>query len=397
MVNRRQFIDTCAAGAALSLAGPVPSSFAQLGEKKSRHPPEQTLVVLFLQGGNDGLNTLIPAKDPRYQKCRRECRISAADALGIGDGLFLHPSLRGLADVWENDRLAIVQAAGYPNHNRSHFVSTAVWQSGNIAAQPEEGHGWLGFGLDQQQREMDAPIACSVGAVDTPHVLRGRYTRTAAPLDLRPSEAREVLRLLKRDLVSDAAAADLVGARRRDALDSVNQLLSSRRSTEGQFPGTELGRQFEKISWMIDSGSKSRVFFLKHAGYDTHAGQLPAHAALLRDLGFAVLAFDRWAQASGNGKRVTTMIFSEFGRRLEDNASGGTDHGKGGPVFLLGESVRPGLHGKTPNLEDADEGDVRVTTDFRSIYKAIQHRLGEFDDSFEERIQPLSLFRGSGR
>ena len=393
MFTRRHFLNTCATGAAVSLAGPVPSTFAQIAGERSRRAPDEILVVLFLAGGNDGLNTVIPAKDPLYQKYRNYTQIDAASGLGIGNDLFLHPNLNGLADVWENDRLAIIQAAGYPNHNRSHFVSTAVWHSGNTSARPEEGLGWLGLGFDRQQQSMDSPVACSVGTNATPHILRGRYTRTASPIELKSSEAVDVQQLLSRQSGGATSDAALVSARRNDAVDSVKQLLNARRSSNGLFPNSRLGRQFQRISWLIDSGGKASVYFVMQSGYDTHATQSPTHAGLLQELGSAVSAFDHWAQESGNGNRVTTMIFSEFGRRLEDNASGGTDHGKGGPVFVFGGNVRPGFHGATPNLEDADDGDVRVTTDFRSIYKAIQQRLNNFNDTFGNEIEPLSLFK----
>ncbi len=140
MKSRRRFLTQCTVGGAISLAGSVPRTFSQMAAQ-ARSEREHILVVLFLDGGNDGLNTIVPANDPLYRQHRRECRIQAADAIPLNDDLYLHPSLRNLAATWEDNRLAIVHGVGYPNHNQSHFVSTAVWHSGDVKAQPQYGYG----------------------------------------------------------------------------------------------------------------------------------------------------------------------------------------------------------------------------------------------------------------
>lgn len=394
MQNRRKFLGTLTAGGALSFAGPVPRSLAQIAEHGTSSGCEHALVVIFLRGGNDGLNTVIPANDPLYKQYRKRTRISANRALTLGDDLFLHPSLRGLADAWENDRLAIVQAAGYPNHNRSHFVSTAVWHSGDVTARQEQGHGWLGKSLDELQLATDAPLAYSVGTRDTPLLLRGRHTRTAVPPDISHPEAKAISELLGADAFgSSSDLASSIGTRRQSAALAIDQLLKSTKSRTTKFPPTELGEQLEKVAWLVEAKNPARVYFLEQSGYDTHASQSANHAALLRELGEAVGKFSQRMDQTGNQTRVTTMIFSEFGRRLQENTSGGTDHGKGGPVFLIGGAVQPGFHGKTPRLDKHDDGDIAVTTDFRSIYRALAERCADFDDSFGKSVSPLALFR----
>ncbi len=395
MHNRRQFVNRLTALSALSFAGPIPHSLAQISNLSAKDSSQQSLLVIFLDGGNDGINTVIPANDPLYRKFRKRCRVEASRAIAIDDGLFLHPALRSLADVWEHDRLAIVQGVGYPNHSRSHFVSTSVWHSGNLAASPEHGLGFLGQAMDQRQIASDAPLAYSMGTSDTPHLLRGRQTRTAAPPGIVLSEAQGVADLLRSQTPSstDNLDARLVESQKHSAIQAIDELLRQRPFKDAQLPETPLGRQLGQVAWLVESHNPARVYFLKQAGYDTHSGQMPNHAELLHELSSAVSAFDSRMHQGGHDKRVTTMIFSEFGRRLQENQSEGTDHGKAGPVFLVGGSVIPGLHGSAPNLEQPDDGDLAVTTDFRSIYRAVLQELGDFDDPFVDVVSPIKLFR----
>lgn len=393
--HRRQFLSSLAAGGVMSFAGPVPATLAQIADGGERSGSEDVLVVIFLRGGNDGLNTVIPAGNPLYKRYRKRCRIDASRAIGIDDGLSLHPALRNLANVWENDRLAIIQGVGYPNHNRSHFVSTAVWHSAKVTARPQSGYGWLGRVLDRLQTTTETPLAYSSGLGETPHLLRGRHTRTAAVPAITSAEAREVLNLLRGPMVSTTtthADVSLVATRQRDAAAALDQLINSEPLRAGRFPDTPLGSRLEQVAWLLESHNPARVYFLEQSNFDTHAGQMPTQAELLRELGDAVAAFDQHLEKSGLSKRVTTMIFSEFGRRVKENASGGTDHGKAGPVLLMGGSVRSGLHGSAPDLSRLDDGDVRVTTDFRGVYKSIVHQFSGFDDPFAADVSPLSLF-----
>ena len=394
MTDRRQFLTQFAAGSAISLTGYVPATFAQIARQATKHNTRQVLVVIFLQGGNDGLNTVVPADDPLYKRHRRRCRIAAANAISLDDELYFHPALRNLAGTWEDNRLAIVQGVGYPNHNQSHFVSTAVWHSGDIEAQPQYGDGWLGKSLDPLQLQTDAPMAWSLGTHDTPHMLRGRHTRTAMPPRLTRFEAEEVLGLLRRKtLKRNSSDASLVQARSADAASAMEKLLAAQPRGVREFPNTRLGGQLAKVAWLIESDTPAPVYFLNQPGYDTHAGQAALHGALLGELGDALAAFDRRMYQTANSNRVTTLVFSEFGRRVAENDSGGTDHGKAGPVFLVGGSVRPGLHGGAPDIEHTDNGNVAVTCDFRGVYKSVLRQLEIEDGALADSIEPLDLFR----
>ncbi len=225
-------------------------------------------------------------------------------------------------------------------------------------------------------------------------MLRGRHTRTAMPPEMSRSEAVDVLNLLNSNQSSlSSPDVNLVSTRSEDAAAAVEQLLHSKSSTVARFPNSRLGQQFSQIAWLIESGTPAPVYFLKQPGYDTHAGQTPSHTALLSELGDALAVFDKRMHRTGYAQRVTTMVFSEFGRRVAENASGGTDHGKAGPVFLVGGAIRPGLHGTRPDLENADHGNVRVTTDFRSIYRSLLRQMSVRTDPIPKTIERASLFR----
>jgi uncharacterized protein (DUF1501 family) len=390
MWNRREFLKgVTIAGGSIGLASAVPPLFqCAAAQAASGAKTAGILVVVFLKGGNDGLNTVVPLRDPRYRQHRKSCYIPADRCLRLTDEVGLHPRLRGLADVWEAGQLAIVQGVGYPRHNRSHFVSTAIWHAARLGAAPHTSTGWLGRALDQIQPATEEPLAFSVGLSETPEPLRGRYTRTMVPPEVSPADASALARLLRLDATvgRDDETWRLAERIRHDAAISLER--HARRGTEhGQnFPDTPLGRQLEQVSRLIADDNAARVYYLEQDGYDTHAAQLPPHAELLAELGDALRACAGRLAANGNLDRTTVMVFSEFGRRVADNASGGTDHGAAGPVLLLGGSVAGGCYGQQPNLETLDQGDVTVTTDFRSVYATLldgvlglndRHVLGE--------------------
>lgn len=393
-LHRRSFLHGIAATAGvISFVGGAPRLLraARTFEQKAT---ERKLVVLFLVGGNDGLNTVLPLRDPHYRRYRTDTRIEPADALRIDDELALHPSMRGLAEVWEAGRLAILQGVGYPNHSRSHFVSRAVWHAAELEAKLETSSGWLGRSLDERQSRSEAPLAYSVGFSETPPALRGRATRSAVPPDVGPEEAERLRKLLAADADRQFVLSEhqRVARVQQDAISALDQLLETEALAHDDFPQTELGKQLSQVAWLIRSGNPACVYYMRHDGYDTHAGQAPRHATLLRQLSEGLRAFDRAMSAAGLVSQVTVMVFSEFGRRVAENESGGTDHGAAGPVFLVGGGYEPGLHGQQPDLSNLDDGDIRVTTDFRDVYATVlRHSLGiNQDQVLPMRFQPIA-------
>jgi uncharacterized protein (DUF1501 family) len=382
--TRRSFLQSAlGSSAVISLGATAPAFFQQAiaGDSAAK---ETILVVVQLSGGNDGLNTVVPFEDPVYQQNRPTLAIRAADGLAIQDGLGFHPAARGLADLLEDDQLAIVQGVGYPNPNHSHFESMDIWHTcQRKRKESPRNTGWLGRYLDDAAAATGGdPAGLHLGAEKQPLALAAETTRV-------PS-----ISSLERFRLQDGADGDVsstIGRLSRAARDSGDPLLSfiqtsttaaldaSRRVEQAQrdyqtpieYPEHDLGTKLRTVAQLIDAGLKSRVYYVQLDGFDTHSQQAGAHAALLGRLGGAVSAFIKDVAHHGHGERVLVMAFSEFGRRVKENASEGTDHGAAAPLFLAGGKVRAGLHGQAVNLTDLQDGDLKFQTDFRRVYATV--------------------------
>ena len=385
--TRRQFLQRTLAGtSALSLGLAVPrflqSSAAAMANRQAS-AAGRILVVVQLSGGNDGLNTVIPYRDPAYAKNRVALRIPASQVLTLNDEVGLHPRLTGLAQLWEDRQLAVVQGVGYPNPNRSHFESMDIWHSCQRDRQQQR-TGWLGRALDAtpSAQRSDLP-ALHLGRGELPLPLAAR--RTAAPsapsleaCQLRtsngalPSSAlREIADSAPAD--NDAPLAQFLQQTMLTALDASQKVqeTAAQQRTAQSYPATGLGGKLRTVAQLIDAEVACPIYYVSLDGFDTHANQAAAHAALMGELSGALAAFTTDLQARGHLDRVLVMTFSEFGRRVKENASLGTDHGAAAPMMLLGNQVHAGCIGAHPSLTDLDDGDLKHHTDFRSVYSAV--------------------------
>jgi uncharacterized protein (DUF1501 family) len=356
----------------LSLSPIVPVFLERTAQAVGPEQNGRVLVVLQLDGGNDGINTVVPFGDPAYAECRRELRLPTDKLFKIGDGLGLHPSMRAAADLLESGRLAIVQGVGYPNPSRSHFESMSIWQTARSGRPGVEAHGWLGRALDRAPQE-NGPAAVFVGDQNLPLALFARRATSASFAD-----ASDLVLTLPPPAGSSADSGDDLAA-------FVNRTVTSAYATAGEieaasargrdrstrYPETQLAKRLELVARSIKAGSTARVFYVIQPGYDSHAVQLPTQAQLLREFAGAIKAFLDDLAVSKLAEGVLLMAFSEFGRRPEENGSLGTDHGTAGPVFLAGASLKPGVVGKTPLLGDLEDGNLKWSTDFRSVYTAL--------------------------
>jgi uncharacterized protein (DUF1501 family) len=358
------------------------------------------LVVVQLGGGNDGLSTVIPYGDDVYYRARERISHPADSILKINDYLGLHPSLTALKGLYDNGDLAIVQGVGYPNPNRSHFRAMDIWQS----AQPEidsPDSGWIGRYFDNTCPGCDPHVGVSIGQT-LPLAMQGEKVM---PLNLERPEAyrynghdkRHYLALNEVDQTANAADAQfgnltvpvpIDGAKsvvtaasqldflHRTAMDaqlSSDQILRVMRNhvSSSTYPPGEFGGGLRMVASMIAGGLPTRVYYVTLTGFDTHTGQLNRHDALMKQLGDGLGAFWKDLQAQKNDDRVMVMTFSEFGRRVEENASNGTDHGAAAPMFVLGSSIQQGLVGQHPSMTDLDQGDLKFGVDFRSVYASV--------------------------
>jgi uncharacterized protein (DUF1501 family) len=381
MHSRRDFLKHASL---VALAPVVPSFLAHTARAAVPDKDGRILVVIQLDGGNDGINTVVPFADEGYAKCRRALRLRKEQLIKVNDRIGLHPDMADAGKLLERGQLAIVQAVGYPNPNRSHFESMAIWHTACFDREERGGLGWIGRGLDGGPAPRGGvPAAVFVGGTQMPVALRSR--RCVASGLTRPEDFVLAAEAKAGRAGADAEGKDdLLAFVRRSALDgyaSADRMAEVVRAADGRgrYPASEPGQQLGLMARLIKGGIGTRVYYARQGGYDTHATQLGPHAVLLRELSGAVKAFLDDLAAAKLAERVTVLAFSEFGRTVKENGSAGTDHGTAGPVFLAGPSVKPGLVGVMPKLLDPDprHGDLRVVTDFRQVYAtALESWLG---------------------
>ncbi|NUN93886.1 MAG: DUF1501 domain-containing protein [Verrucomicrobiae bacterium] len=380
----------------------------------------KVLVLLQLAGGNDGLNTLVPIGDDDYHRARPSLGVPDGSALRLGERAGFHPNLGGLKSLYDEGRLGVVQAVGYPNPNRSHFRSTDIWQTASDANQSWT-TGWVGRFFDHCCAGAPASVGLGLGgqmplvfAAKSPKGVivenAGGNPKKGSPGDGPevamddPFAAEESERqgatveaLAGRAPAEGVSALDFVRRTELDAQVSRDQIadIAAKAKGQGSYPATRLGRELAFVARLIAGGMTTRVYYVSQGGYDTHTNQKGAHERLLQELGDALKAFAEDLKAQGNLDRVLLMTFSEFGRRVKENGSGGTDHGAGAPLFLIGGGVKAGVHGEMPSLasEHLDRGDVAFRTDFRSVYATVlEKHLGASSAAVLGRDFPLLGF-----
>lgn len=362
MLTRRSFLRT---SSLLALAPTVPlfvpRSLAAAGPEKDG----RVLVVIELDGGNDALNTIVPFADPNYEKLRPKLKLNPKNLVRLNDTLALHPSLRPLDKLIQAGHLTAVPGVGYPNPNRSHFESMAVWHTARFDPEGRKGYGWLGRVLDPQGGQ-----AFSVGG-EVPTALRGR--RSSAVAFNRVEEVLLTDGMAAKRAVGPETADDLLAFVRRQVVEaqtSADKLAKLAGDSGPDYPRTGLADRLKLVSRLLKAGVGARVFYTQQSGYDTHSQQQFTHANLLGEFAGAVAAFYSDLKDSKLLDRVTLLAFSEFGRTIKENGSAGTDHGTAGAVFVAGPTVTGGVVGTMPTLTDLDRGEPKMTTDFRSVYAA---------------------------
>ncbi|MEX1017644.1 MAG: DUF1501 domain-containing protein [Phycisphaeraceae bacterium] len=426
--TRRQFLH--AGLAMLSTVGTVPGFLPRTAAamtdttmrltSKPGVPEDRVLVVVQLSGGNDGLNTVIPFGMREYYNARPNLALPERDLLVVDprNGIGLHPGLRDLYEMMGEGRATVLQGVGYPNPNRSHFASMDVWHSGdtNAGGAGHRGHGWIGRALDKA-READQLVdahgmECITLGNTAPLATLGRETRPVtfqqprlfrwhgSDHDNQLEDPYQAMQEAPQAIQPPApAATDPTDFIFRTAMDAQVASANVRRAANQrpltEFPNGPLARQLQTVAAMIRAELPTRVYYVAMGGFDTHAAQINPHANLLQQFATAVRGFYRELDAAGHGKRVVTLAFSEFGRRVRQNASQGTDHGAAGPMFLFGDHARPGLHGQHPSLaaDDLDDGDVTFNIDFRTVYRDVLENWMKLDGNaaFARAVPPAGI------
>jgi uncharacterized protein (DUF1501 family) len=383
------------------------------------------LVVLQMAGGNDGINTVVPYGSDHYYKSRPRIGLKAQQLLKINDQIGLNPGLTGFKELYDHGNLAIVQGVGYPNPNRSHFRSTEIWQTASDSERFEK-YGWIGRYFDNACAGSDPTVGVNIGrqmpqafaaktpkgvSVDNPQNYRfinsengqdgqmmeqsyrelnaseensgGSITAITGPAQMQGQKRGSVMDFLERTALDAQVSSDEIRA------------ISARVDNKATYPGSQLGNSLKLVAKLIGGGLSTRIFYVSQGGYDTHTNQTGTHQRLLQDLGDSVKAFTDDMKAQGNMQRVLVMTFSEFGRRVSDNANAGTDHGAAAPMFIVGDRVKAGLLGQYPSLAPADlyQGDIKYTVDFRSVYASVLENWlkTRSEPILGKKFQPLPL------
>lgn len=420
MHTRRQFLTDTLKGSSLLALGAAAPAFlksAAFAAANAQEQKDNILVVLEMAGGNDGLNTVIPFADDEYLKARPTLRMTKSDVVRVNDEIGLHPGLRSLETLLENHQLAILQGVGYPNPNRSHFESMDIWQTADPRLKDKT--GWLGRSIGHlnvkeghipafhvSQSELPMAFERAATAVPTLHPDKPFDFQFGGAAEYNDGESSE--RILdasqderykqRRKLISDLTdlPADDANAmlqfvqqasqRTYATIDQLRDILSAdfqKPDGEYQRVGNDyrlvregLEYELQLVARMIQAEFGTRIYYVSLDGFDTHSGQSREHASLLEKLADAISNFYSSLEQSGDASRVLLVTFSEFGRRVKENGSEGTDHGAASCMFAAGPAVKGGLIGRHPSL-DPDEladGDLKYHTDFRQVYAAILDR-----------------------
>jgi uncharacterized protein (DUF1501 family) len=353
-------------------------------------------VVIQLDGGNDGLNTVVPYADDNYKRLRPKLAVEKSRVRRLNDAVGLNPVMRDAQDLFHEGRLAIVQGVGYPNPNKSHDVSRSIWETARFDPTEHNGIGWIGRALDEGRApKAGGPSSVLVGPEALPVTLRGRKSIAATLSNLDDM----VLADKSKPAVSGAAEESLLAFVRRSEVDAVAtadrlQQAAKPRPDSATLPYGELPKRLALISRLIQSDFGARVYYAVQTGYDTHVYQRETHERLLRELSDGLRFFLNELKQAKLDDRVVVMTFSEFGRRADENASEGTDHGTAAPVLLAGPKVKAGLHGTAPSLSKLKGVDLVATLDFRQVYQAVLESWLRLPaaPALSGRFPPLDLF-----
>jgi uncharacterized protein (DUF1501 family) len=389
--TRRDFLKT---SGLVAFGATVPTFLGRTALAADAGKKDTILVVVQLTGGNDGLNTVIPYADAEYAKLRPTLKIPKEQVKKLNDSLGLHPALDGMAKLYEDGAMAVVQGVGYPNPSQSHFRSMDIWQAASMADALSE--GWIGKALKHAPnpafhvayKNEAAPLALAGAPARVPSItsLADFQLRVTDGPDVREQKAIIEGAAKMPDEMSRRPAApgapapgnllDYVSRTAVNTYDSSKRLqeLGKNYQPKEPYPQTGLADRLKLAAQLIDGGLGARIFYVSIDGFDTHAGQggiNGPHAALWREVSGAITAFYKDLAARGHKDRVCVMTFSEFGRRAKENGSKGTDHGAAAPMFLVGGRVKAGVVGEHPSLSKLEMGNLKHAVDFRQVYAAV--------------------------
>ena len=405
--SRRDFLRAGFLG--LGVTAGLPFFFEQVAnaevtrmfEGKDEKYPNRILVVLELTGGNDGLNTVVPYAEDAYYKARPTIAVKPSDVLKVSDRFGFHPAMTSFEALFKDGKLAVVHGCGYPNPNLSHFTAMEWWHT--AAPHANEPTGWLGRYADSSH---PTPVENYIVNISS------KQSRAVASAKQSPVVFNDPKKFGRVGTDGQQKVFELYGkpyATANSSLDFVNSV--SRTATVGASlvrnacaeyrtmvdygSDNNLTLDLKKISGMIKAGLPTRIFYANQGGFDTHAAQTGTQQTLLIYLADALRGFIEDLERIGRADDVAVMVFTEFGRRVNENLSKGTDHGAATPMYVIGKKVKAGFYGKPASLTDLDDGNLKVTTDFRSVYATMLNEWMGFADTkavLKGDYPPLGIF-----
>lgn len=384
LIKRRTFLQT---GSLATASFFVPKFLKAFETGQAVPPGNKVVVILQLSGGNDGLNTVVPVRNDIYYRSRPKLGIERTKVLSLTDEVGLHPQLTAFADAYHDGSMGILNSVGYPNPDRSHFRSMDIWQSGSASSEYLSS-GWIGRYLDAQCNGCGHPTqALEVDDVLS-LALKGEHTNGLAFKDPRRLYGTSNEKFFKdvssaHDGHHDEKPVDYLYKTMAETLSSADYIFKQSRQhpSRGEYPNTNLGRDLKTIASLIYSDINTKVYYVSLGSFDTHINQEAQQQRLFKEMNDAVGAFIKDLKDNNRFQDVLFFTFSEFGRRVSQNASAGTDHGTANNMFLIGGGLKQkGLINALPDLSDLDEGDLKYQVDFKNVYATVLNKWLAADD-----------------
>jgi uncharacterized protein (DUF1501 family) len=382
LFKRKEFLQI----GSLATASLMMPKFLKALEKPNYVPAgNKVVVVIQFSGGNDGLNTVIPITNDIYYKERRTIGITKDKALGLTDAVGLHPSLQAFKGLYDDGNLSIMNSVGYPNPDRSHFRSMDIWHSAS-ASNEYVNTGWVGRYLDAQCKGCDKPTQALELDDTLSLALKGTESKGLAfkdPRRLYSTSKEKFFKDINAAHTKTEETVDYLYKTMSETLSSADYIFqqSKLHPSSQTYPTTGLGKDLKTIASLILSDINTKVYYVSLGSFDTHAGQEAQQKRLFDELNEAIKAFTTDMKSNGRFDDVLMMSFSEFGRRVSQNASNGTDHGTANNMFFISGGLKQkGLLNDMPDLTDLNDGDLKHKVDFRNVYATVLNKWLGVDD-----------------
>ncbi len=374
-MKRRQFIQT----SGLATAAMMIPNFLKAQENKVLSDSDKVLIVIQLTGGNDGLNTVVPYENDLYYNARPKIAIQKNEVLKLNSELGLNPAMQGFKNLFDEGRLCLINNVGYPEPDRSHFRSMDIWQTASNSNEYKT-TGWLGRYLDEKCNTCNQPTQVLEIDDTLSLALKGKNAK-----GLSMKDPKRLYGTTLDTYINQLSKQHVVGDHEHDNAEYLYKTLAETVSSAAYiyqtskvyksattYPNHQFGKSMKTIAELITSGVNTNVYYVSLGSFDTHFNQQKRQADLLQQLSETVKVFMDDLKVSGKQDNVLLMTFSEFGRRVSENASGGTDHGTANQIFLFGNKLKQkGIYNEAPNLSDLDEGDLKFSIDFKNVYSTI--------------------------